>query len=389
MKANRWLALAAAAAAISAGAACGAPDKGTTAAEGRPAPEGGIAMDVFKGGFGTLPDGRRVELYTLVNRNGLKARLIDYGATLVELTAPDRNGRFGDIVLGFDSLEGYLKSSPYFGCIVGRYGNRIAKGRFTLDGVEYKLAVNNGANHLHGGLVGFDKVLWTAEPVSVEGARGVRFSYLSPDGEEGYPGNLRVTVTYLLTDANELTIRYEAETDKATPVNLTHHSYFNLAGQGNGDILGHELTLFAPSYAPVDEGLIPTGLIAAVAGTPFDFMKPETIGARIAQVPGGYDHNFVLGSGGGKLAPAATVYEPAGGRVLDILTTEPGIQFYAGNFLDGTIVGKDGKAYPKHAGFCLETQHFPDSPNRPEFPTTILRPGTKYESLTVHKFSTK
>ena len=387
MQGNR-LAIAVVGIAVSLAAACARRDR-DRAPDDQAALKGGIAMDVFKGAFGTLPDGRGVEVYTLVNKNGLKARLTDYGATLVELTAPDRDGRFGDIVLGFDSLEGYLKSSPYFGCIVGRYGNRIAKGRFTLDGVEYELATNNGANHLHGGIVGFDKVLWTAEPISTAGARGVKFGYLSPDGEEGYPGNLRVAVTYLLTDENELSIRYEAETDRATPVNLTHHSYFNLAGQGNGDILGHELTLFAPSYTPVDNGLIPTGEIAPVAGTPFDFGKPAAIGARIAQVPGGYDHNFVLAGGGGKLVRAATVYEPAMGRVMEISTTEPGIQFYAGNFLDGTISGKGGKVYDKHYGFCLETQHFPDSPNQPGFPSTILRPGSKYQSLTVHKFSAK
>ncbi len=346
-------------------------------------------MDVLKGTFGTLPDGRRVEVYTLVNKNGLKARLINYGGILVSLETPDRKARLGDIVLGFDSLDGYLKSSPYFGCIVGRYGNRIAKGRFTLDGVEYKLAANNGPNHLHGGLKGFDKALWTAEPVSAQDARGVKFAYLSRDGEEGYPGNLRVSVTYLLTDGDELSIRYQAEADKATPVNLTHHSYFNLAGQGSGDILGHELMIDAPSYTLVDEGLIPTGQIAPVAGTPFDFTKPAVIGARIAQVPGGYDHNFVLRGGGGRLALAARVSEPRTGRVMEISTTEPGLQFYAGNFLDGTITGKGGKVYQKQFGFCLETQHFPDSPNQPSFPSTILRPGQKYESLTVHKFYAK
>jgi aldose 1-epimerase len=346
-------------------------------------------MDVLKGRFGTLPDGRAVDVYTLVNKNGIKARLITYGGILVSLETPDRKGLMADIVLGFDSFEGYLKSSPYFGCIVGRYANRIAKGRFTLAGVEYKLATNNGANHLHGGIKGFDKVLWAAEPVSTGGARGVAFSYLSRDGEEGYPGNLRVTVTYLLTDANELSIHYEAETDKATPVNLTHHSYFNLAGQGNGDILGHELTLFAPSYTPVDDGLIPTGVIAPVAGTPFDFTQPAVIGARIDRVPGGYDHNFVLAGGSGWITPAAKVYEPRTGRVLEIATTEPGIQFYAGNFLDGTITGKSGMVYQKRYGFCLETQHFPDSPNHPNFPSAILRPEQKYDSRTVYKFSAK
>lgn len=386
MNGRIWLV--AAAAALAAGAACSPGDK-TGAAEETLAPEGGLAMDVLKGEFGSLPDGRTVQVYTLINKNGLKARLINYGATLIELTAPDREGRFADIVLGFDDLEGYLKKSPYFGCIVGRYGNRIAQGRFTLDGVVHQLAANDGAHHLHGGRVGFDKVLWTAEPVSVEGGRGVRFGYLSPDGEEGYPGNLRVAVTYLLTDANELSIGYEAETDRATPVNLTHHSYFNLAGAGNGDVLNHELTLFAPGYTPVDAGLIPTGEVAPVAGTPFDFTKPARIGARIAEVPGGYDHNFALESGGGRPAPAAAVYEPSTGRVLEISTTEPGLQFYAGNFLDGTIVGKGGKPYPKHAGFCLETQHFPDSPNRPGFPSAILRPGQKLESRTVHKLGAR
>ena len=344
-------------------------------------------LDMFQEPFGTLPDGRDVVLFTLSNGRGLRARIMTYGAIVVSLEVPDREGRLADITLGYDSLEGYLETTPYFGAIVGRYGNRIAQGRFTLDGVEYSLARNNGENHLHGGQKGFDKVLWSAEPLREEKAVGVRMSYLSPDGEEGYPGNLSCTVTYRVTSDNELTITYEATTDKATPVNLTHHSYFNLAGQGQGDILGHELQLWAGHYTPVDEGLIPTGELRPVGGTPFDFTTPHPIGERIDQVPGGYDHNFVLSSGGGEPAPAARVYEPESGRVMEIFTTEPGIQFYSGNFLDGTITGKVGKLYRRHYGFCLETQHFPDSPNFPDFPSTILRPGETYRSHTVHKFS--
>jgi aldose 1-epimerase len=305
----------------------------------------------------------------------------------VSLLVPDRTGKLGDIVLGYESLDSYIKNSPYFGSIVGRYGNRIAKGLFTLDGVTYKLAVNNGQNHLHGGSKGFDKVVWKAEPVREAGAAGVKLTYLSRDGEEGYPGNLSVTVVYSLTDENELRISYEAVTDRPTPVNLTHHSYFNLAGEG--DILGHELVVNAESYTPVDAGLIPTGEIRPVKGSPFDFTTPHAIGERIARVEGGYDHNFVLRGGGGRLDLAARVFEPKSGRVMEIRTTEPGLQFYSGNFLDGTITGKGGRVYSKHAGFCLETQHFPDSPNRPGFPSTILRPGSVYKSLTVHRFSAK
>jgi aldose 1-epimerase len=339
--------------------------------------------------FGRLSDGTAVELYTLTNAGELKARIMTYGATLVSLEVKDRAGKLGDVTLGYDALDGYLKVSPYFGAIVGRYGNRIAKGRFTLDGVEYKLAVNNGANHLHGGLKGFDKVVWKATPFEGQGARGVKFEYLSKDGEEGYPGNLACTVTYTLTDADELKLDYEAATDKATPVNLTHHSYFNLAGQGVGDVLGHELTINADHFTPVDAGLIPTGEITVVKGTPMDFIAPLTIGARIAKVAGGYDHNYVLNRTGQGLEPAARVYEPTTGREMDVLTTEPGLQFYSGNFLDGTITGKAGKVYPVHAGFCLETQHFPDSPNKPKFPSTILRPGQTFKTSTIYKFSTR
>ena len=344
-------------------------------------------MGVQKQPYGRTSDGTAVEIYTLTNDKGLEARVMTYGATLVSLRVPDRAGRLGDIVLGYDSLDGYIKNSPYFGSTVGRYGNRIAKAAFTLDGMTYKLAANNGENHLHGGIKGFDKVVWKAEPAREAGAAGLKFTYLSRDGEEGYPGNLSVTVIYSLTDENELRITYEAVTDKPTPVNLTHHSYFNLAGIG--DILGHELMINAAGYTPVDSGLIPTGEIRAVEGSPFDFTKAHAIGERIAQVEGGYDHNFVLKRGGGQLDLAARVFEPTSGRVLEILTTEPGLQFYSGNFLDGTITGKGGRVTLKHHGFCLETQHFPDSPNRPNFPSTILRPGAVYRSLTVHRFSAR
>jgi len=339
--------------------------------------------------FGSLPDGTAVDLYTLTNEHGLKARLMTYGAILVSLEVPDRHGSLGDIVLGYDALDGYIKNNPYFGAIVGRYGNRIAKGQFTLNGATYTLAKNNGENHLHGGLKGYDKVVWKAEAVKEADAVGVKFTYLSKDGEEGYPGNLSVAVIYTLSNADELKISYEATTDKATPVNLTHHSYFNLAGQGNGDILGHELMLNADRYTSVDDGLIPTGELAPVKGTPMDFTAAMTIGSRIGGVKGGYDHNYVLASGGGIMVLAARVYEPTSGRVMEISTVEPGIQFYSGNFLDGTITGKSGKVYRKHFGFCLETQHFPDSPNKPDFPSTILNPDQKYSTLTVHKFLVK
>jgi aldose 1-epimerase len=344
-------------------------------------------MDVRRQEFGQLPNGQLVDLYILTNENGMEARVMTYGATLVSLSVPDREGSFADITLGYDSLEGYLKASPYFGATVGRYANRIARGKFTLDGIEYTLATNNGENHLHGGIKGFDKVLWQAGTVRQEDGVGVKFIYLSKDGEEGYPGDLHCTVTYILTDKDELKIGYEAETDKPTPVNLTHHSYFNLAGQGDGDILGHELLIEADQYTPVDAGLIPTGEIREVVGTPMDFTTPHTIGERIAQVEGGYDHNFVLRGGGGEMALAARVDEPQSGRIMEVYTTEPGIQFYSGNFLDGSITGKGGKVYYRHYGFCLEPQHFPDSPNKPNFPSTILRPGETYRSQIVFKFS--
>jgi aldose 1-epimerase len=346
-------------------------------------------LTIEKKAFGKTPDGKLVDLYTLTNVHGLKAAIMTYGGILVSLEVPDRNGKLGDVVLGYDSLGGYLDKSPYFGAIVGRYGNRIANGRFTLRGVTYRLATNDGKNHLHGGLKGFDKVVWDAEPIRQDSAVGVKLSYLSKDGEEGYPGNLSCTVAYLLTNKNELIITYDATTDKPTVVNLTHHSYFNLAGQGAGDVLGHELSINATKYTPVDNGLIPTGELKSVKGTPMDFTTPTAIGARIAQVEGGYDHNYVLDGGGGSMVLAARVYEPTTGRIMEILTTQPGLQFYSGNFLDGTITGKGGKVYKKHYGFCLETQHFPDSPNKPDFPSVVLNPGDHYRQETIHRFSVR
>jgi len=357
------------------------------AAGGEPA-KGAVAMDIQRGPFGALADGTPVEAFLLTNSRGLKAKLMTYGATLVSLELPDRTGAFADCVLGYETLDGYLANSPYFGSIVGRYGNRIAKGRFVLDGTAYTLAKNNGENHLHGGIKGFDKVVWAAEPFKAADGAGVKFTYLSRDGEEGYPGNLSVAVTYVLTNDDELRIDYEATTDKATVVNLTHHSYWNFAG-GVRDILGHELMLAADRFTPVDEGLIPTGELAPVAGTAMDFTAPALIGSRISEVKGGYDHNYVLRSGGGAMALAARVYEPWSGRIMEIVTDQPGNQFYSGNFLDGTITGKAGRVYGRHWGFCLETQHFPDSPNKPDFPTTVLNPGQVYKTRTVHKFSVK
>ena len=338
--------------------------------------------------FGRLPDGTPVDIYTLTNARGIEARVMTYGAILVSLKLPDREGNFADVNLGFDDLAGYLGTHPYFGAVIGRYANRIAGGAFSLDGVVYLLAKNNNGNSLHGGTRGFDKVLWKAEPVRETNAVGVRLTYASKDMEEGYPGNLSVTAVYRLTNADELKISYEAQTDKATPVNLTNHAYWNLAGQGRGDILGHEIEIEADRYTGVDSpaNLIPTGEILDVAGTPFDFTTPHRIGERIDRVVGGYDHNFVLRSGVGEPALAARVYEPECGRVLEIFTDQPGLQFYTGNFLDGTVKGKGGVAYGRHAAFCLETQHFPDSPNHPNFPSTILRPGQTFRSTTVHKF---
>jgi aldose 1-epimerase len=313
-----------------------------------------------------------------------------YGATLTELHVPDKDGKRGDVVLGFDSLAPYLKGVPYFGATVGRVGNRIAKGKFTLDGKEYTLAVNNGPNSLHGGLKGFDKQVWTAEPIKSADGPAVKFTYHSPDGEEGYPGNLDVTVVYTLTNKNGLRIDYTATTDKNTPVNLTNHSYFNLAGHGN--VLGTEMVINADRYLPVDDTLIPTGALADVKGTPLDFTTPHPIGAHLNELSGdpkGYDHCYVINGDGHSLTLAARAYEPTTGRVLEMYTTEPGVQFYTGNFLDGTLTGMGGFVYKQHDAFCLEAEHFPDSVNHPSFPSTILHPGETYHQRTEYLFSTK
>ncbi|MDP2469282.1 MAG: aldose epimerase family protein [Candidatus Palauibacterales bacterium] len=345
--------------------------------------------------FGTTPDGETVDLFTLRSASGVELDVATYGGIVTRLLAPDRDGGLVDIVLGHERLDSYLAGTPYFGAIVGRYGNRIANGRFTLDGTEYALAVNNGPNHLHGGIRGFDKVVWDAEPYANEAETGVVLRHVSADGEEGYPGELSAKVTYALTAAGELRIEYEATTDAPTIVNLTHHGYWNLAGHDSGDILGHELEIRASRFTPVDETLIPTGELRPVEGTPFDFRQPTPIGARIdaddEQIAfgGGYDHNFVLDGweNDGELRSAAVLHDPVSGRSMEVLTTEPGLQFYSGNFLDGSDVGKGGVVYERRSGLCLETQHFPDSPNQPAFPTTILRPGEIYRSTTVYRFS--
>jgi aldose 1-epimerase len=343
--------------------------------------------------FGKTKDGQAVDLYTFSNAQGMEVRAMTYGGIILSVKVPDRNGKLDDVTLGFDSLEPYLAGHPYFGAIIGRYGNRIGKARFKLDGKEYKLAANNGPNSLHGGVKGFDKVVWSAEPFDKPEGVGVVFTYTSPDGEEGFPGTLQTKVTYTLNDKNELIFDYYATTDKPTPVNLTNHTYFNLAGPGTRDILDHVMMIHADNTTPVDSTLIPTGEIKSVEGTPFDFRKPTPIGARIdaddqqIKYGPGYDHNFVLNRPGPGLSLAARVSEPSTGRVMEVRTTEPGIQFYSGNFLDGTLTGKGGHVYKRRFGFCLETQHFPDSPNKPLFPSTILRPGETYTSQTVYAFS--
>lgn len=326
--------------------------------------------------------------YTLTNKNGMVVKILNYGGAVTDIITPDKNGKMGDVVLGYDSLAGYLQTgNPYFGVLVGRYGNRIANAKFTLDGKEYTLAANNGPNTLHGGLKGFDKVIWAVK--SFDDA-SLHLSYLSKDGEEGYPGNLSVDVTYSLSDDNGLKIDYTATTDKATPINLTNHCYFNLSAGADSTILDHELMLKAEKYTPVDKGLIPTGKIADVKGTPMDFTTSKKIGRDIAQVEGGYDHNWVFQKPENRFDMVATVYHEPSGRYMEVRTTEPGIQFYSGNFLDGTLkYTRGGVKYVKHAGLCLETQHFPDSPNQPAFPTTILKPGETYQHITIYKFSTK
>lgn len=342
--------------------------------------------------FGRTAEDQAVELYTLKNSRGTTVKITPWGGVITAIIVPDRNGRMGDVTLGFDTLAGYTDAVPYFGALIGRYGNRIAKGAFQLDGTVYTLPVNNGANHLHGGPKGFDKVLWTIGPVQA-GKPSFTLTYASKDGEAGYPGNLTATVTYTLTEADELEIDYTAVTDKKTVVNLTNHTYFNLAGKG--DILAHEVQIDADRYTPVDDGLIPTGELAPVDNTPFDFRTPTAIGARINDEDvqlkrgNGYDHNWVLNGAMGSMRSVATVFEPASGRVLEVLTTEPGLQFYTGNFLDGTLTGKGGQVYNFRSGFCMETQHYPDSPNQPAFPTTVLNPGEVYKTRTIYKFSVR
>jgi aldose 1-epimerase len=331
-----------------------------------------------------------MDTFILTNRQGAEVQAIAYGAIITRIRVPDRNGKLDDVAPGFDKPEDYLRNPPYFGAVVGRFANRIALGRFTLDGVQYSLAANNGPNHLHGGTRGFDKVFWTGTRFEDAENVGVAFRYRSPDGEEGYPGNLDAAVTYTWTDRNQLIVDYSATTDRPTPVNLSQHTYFNLAGEGNGDVLNHEVTIDADRYTPVDTTLIPTGVLAPVDGTPFDFRKPTQIGSRIndndeqLKFGHGYDHNFVINRSGDGLVRAASVYEPVSGRLLDVMTTEPGIQFYSGNYLGER--GKSGHIYTARTGFCLETQKFPDSPNHPQFPSCVLRPGKEYRSQTVFTF---
>ncbi|MEX2120336.1 MAG: aldose epimerase family protein [Pirellulales bacterium] len=352
-------------------------------------------MDVRQEPFGTLSDGTAVELYTLTNQHKVVVKLTNYGAIITSVRTADLRGNVAEVSLGFDTLDEYLSGHPYFGAICGRFANRIARGRFTIDGVEYRLAVNNGENHLHGGLKGFDKVVWKAEPFREKNAVGVKLTYTSPDGEEGYPGNLACTVIYTLTGENELKMEYLARTDKTTPINLANHTYWNFADAGAGDVHGHLLTIQADKYLPVDEGGIPTGELKNVRGTPMDFTRPTAIGARIDQVPGdpgGYDHCYVLnkpaGSQEGTPTLAARVVEPVSGRVMEVFTTQPGVQLYTGNYLDGSLESRGARFEKQHA-FCLETQHFPDAVHQPSFPSTLLEPGQTYRHLTVHKFSTR
>jgi len=331
--------------------------------------------------------------YTLKNKNGMIVKITNYGARITSIVAPDRDGNMADVTLGYDSVEGYINAidRPYFGSVVGRYGNRIGKGRFSIDGAEYELATNNGENHLHGGNMGFDKVVWGAEVVE----NGVKLTYLAKDGEEGYPGNLKLSVTYTLTDDNEIVMHYEATTDKATVVNVTNHAYFNLAGEGAATINDHVLQINASRFTPVDEGLITTGEQRDVKGTPFDFRKPKAIGKDLEtddeqmKFGLGYDHNWLLDRKGDGMETAAVLHEPKSGRILEVITEEPALQFYGGNFLDGRLVGKSGRAYEHRSGLCLETQHSPDSPNKPDWPSVILRPGEQYDTTTIYKFSTK
>jgi aldose 1-epimerase len=363
---------------------------GPLAQRSRPA-----APSISKQLFGTLPDGTPVDIYTLRNSRGMEVKVLTYGGILQSIKVPDHRGKFDNVTLGFDNLTDYVERNPYFGCITGRYANRIAEGRFTLDGVDYQLAINNPPNHLHGGDVGFDKRVWTVtDEIQGRDRVGLALHYTSPDGEENYPGTLDATVTYTLTDKNEIRMGYHATTDAPTIVNLTNHAYWNLAGEGNGSILGHKLQIRASNYTPVDDTLIPTGEIAPLQGTPLDFSTPTEIGERIRDshpqlvIGRGYDHNYVLDRQGPGLELAARLTDPDSRRVLSIFTTEPGIQFYSGNFLDGTLIGTSGRMYRQGDGLALETQHYPDSPNQPNFPSTVLRPGEEYDTTTIYQFST-
>jgi aldose 1-epimerase len=374
---------------------CSKPAPQPTADAPPPPKRDASKNSVSQAPFGTLPDGTAVELFTLVNDNGMEVRATNLGGIITALLVPDSTGKLGDIVLGMPSFDGYLKNSPYFGAIIGRYGNRIGRAQFKLDDKTFKLPANDGPNTLHGGVKGFDKVVWQAETFKKDDSVGVIFSYTSKDGEEGFPGNLQTRVTYTLTDKNELAFDYHATTDQPTVVNLTQHTYFNLAGEGNGDVLGHEVTINANEYTPVNARLIPTGKLEPVTDTPFDFRNKVAIGARITadnpqlKFGSGYDHNFVIKRKEPGLALAARVAEPSTRRVMEVHTTEPGVQFYTGNFLDDSISGKSGKPYGKHSGFCLETQHYPNSPNQADFPSTTLRPGEEYNSKTVYTFSVR
>jgi aldose 1-epimerase len=368
-------------------------DAATTTAPADSATTPPAAAMPISASFGKTADGTEIQLFTLTNAHGLKATISTYGGTLTSLLVPDKAGKLSNIVLGFDSASGYLspafrKSNPYFGALIGRYGNRIAKGKFTIDGKAYQVGVNDGQNSLHGGKEGFNQKIWTAKPGTSASGQTLTLTYLSKDGEEGYPGNLHVTVTYTLTAADALEIDYAATTDKATPINLTNHAYFNLALGQSKDVLAHQITIPADRYTVVDAKLIPTGELKPVKGTPFDFTTPHAIGEHIAQVPGGYDHNWVLNQATGQHS-AATVYEPITGRTMEVSTDEPGVQFYTGNFLDGSLKGHDGVVYGKHAAFCLETQHFPDSPNQAAFPSTILKPGETYHTTTSYTFGVR
>ncbi|MFI7699691.1 aldose epimerase family protein [Nonomuraea sp. NPDC049480] len=359
-----------------------------------PAQAAGGGPSISKKHFGTLSNGKKIDVYTLRNSGGMRVKILTYGGILQSIEVPGSGGEFANVTLGFDNLSDYVKKSPYFGCITGRYANRVAKGRFTLDGKRYRLAANDGPNHLHGGVKGFDKRIWKAEPFKRHDSVGLVLTYTSPDGEEGYPGTLRTKVVYTLTGDNRIRMDYRATTSRPTIVNLTNHAYFNLRGEGNGRILGHELQINASRYTPVDKTLIPTGRIARLGGTPLDFREPTAIGERIDSRNqqmvrgGGYDHNYVLDSRGQGLEVAARVVEPDSGRVLEVITDQPGLQFYSGNFLDGTLRGTGGRSYPKRSGFALESQHFPDSPNRKNFPSTVLRPGDVYRTTTIYAFST-